>query len=115
MGLEINQFSVLINEFVAHLPLNISSTIDGHLRNLQNSSAAGQIDVVKKLIACLRTKTPDSFDEYIGYVAFTAAIALIKNLQIAMDKCALVSLVFDSVCVDQWDQDLVKVSFILAN
>lgn len=111
-GLEFNELSAL-KEFVVHLPTKIAPIVEDHLGNLQNSSVADQIDTLKKLIKCLRTEVPTSFDEYIGYVAFTAAIALIKNPQLGMDKRSLVLHLFDSrVYTDDWNDDLIKVSSI---
>lgn len=110
VGLEISELSVL-NRFVVHLPSNISTAIDGHLKDLQSSPAAGQIDIVKKLIECLRTWIPGSFDEHIGCVAFATAISLIKNQRLLLDKYALISHTFESrTYFDHWSSDLIKVS-----
>lgn len=110
VGLEIGELSVL-NRYVVHLPSNISTAIEEHLKDLQNSPAAAQIDTVKKLIDCLRSGTPGSFDEHIGYVAFATAISLIKNQRLLLDKYALISHTFESrTCFDHWSSDLIKVS-----
>lgn len=112
-GLEFHELSAL-NEFVVHLPTKISPIVEEHLINLQNASVAGQINTLKKLIECLRTEVPDSFDEYIGYAAFTAAISLIKNPKLEMDKRLLVLHSFGSrVATDHWNDDLIKVCSIL--
>lgn len=108
-GLEISELTVL-NQFVVHLPSNILTDIDGHLKDLQNSPTAGRIDIVKKLIECLRTRTPDTLDEFIGYVAFATAISLIKNQQLLLDKYGLILHTFESRCFDHWNDDLIKVS-----
>lgn len=111
-GLEISDLSVL-EEFLERLPSNISSTIGRHLEELRNSDTAAQIAALRKLINCLRTQKPKSFDEYIGYVAFTSAITLIKIQHLRIEQNALISHLFDSsVYTDHLDDDLAKVSIL---
>lgn len=110
VGLQISELTKL-QEFVACLPSDIAPTIDRQLQNLESAAVSDQIDAVQKAIVTLRTRTPKTFGEFIGYVALTAAISLIKERTLLMDKCALMSHLYDSdVYIDQWKDDLTKVN-----
>lgn len=113
VGREINELS-LLNEYVRHLPSKIAPIVAGHLAKLQNASDVDQIVAIKSVIDCLRAHAATTFDEFIGYVAFTVAISLIKHPKLLQDKIALISHSFGySVCINHWNKDLVKVNNII--
>lgn len=62
-----------------------------------------------KIIDSLRTNLPTNFNEYVGHMAFTAAIALFKHESIITAKTSLFSR-FLGKDVDNWAADSSKVS-----